>query len=69
MMIRICFWPAEKYFLTKKKSLLGYNPLKNKEIIKKSSLFFKFDLPVKNNLSAIKLTENCKVSLKNSHQH
>lgn len=57
MTIRICFWPAEKYFPTKQKSLLGHNPLKTKEIIKKSGLFFQFDLTIKNNLSAIKLTE------------
>lgn len=31
MIIGICFRPAEKYFLTKQKSLLGFNPLKIKK--------------------------------------
>lgn len=39
-MIGVCFWPAEKYFLTKQKSLLGYNPLKKLRILKKEHLVY-----------------------------
>lgn len=68
-MIGIFFWPGIKYFLIKQSIFLSHTPLINTEIKKKYfSPYFQFGLLIKNNLSAIKITDNCKISLKNSNQ-